>query len=122
MSKDPLRMLVADDHRDAADTMAMVLSLWGHSVHVAHSGAEAVKAAADFQPRVVLLDISMPKLNGYEVAQRIRQQTGGEDMVLIALTGREEQVDKRLAEAARFDHHLTKPVDHRKLQKLLAEL
>jgi CheY-like chemotaxis protein len=81
------RILVVDDNRDAADSLGMLLRMLGNEVHTAHDGLEAVGAAAVFRPDVVLLDIGLPKLNGYEAARRIREQRGGGDMVLVALTG-----------------------------------
>src|SRR4030095_518745 len=80
------RILLVDDNRDAADSLGMLLRMMGNEVHTAHDGLEAVGAAA-FRPDVVLLDIGLPKLNGYEAACRIRDQEGGADMVLVALTG-----------------------------------
>ena len=114
------RILVVDDNRDAADSLAMLLRMMGNEVHTAHDGLEAVGAAAAFQPDVVLLDIGLPKLNGYEAARRIREQAGGSDMVLIALTGWGQEEDRRRSKEAGFDHHLTKPVEFAALQKLLA--
>lgn len=115
------RILVVDDLRDSADSLAMLLRLAGHVVHTAHDGLEAVEAAAEFRPEVVLLDIGLPKLNGYEAAQRIREQPWGRRMVLVALTGWGQEEDKRRATAAGFDHHLTKPVDSALLAQVLAE-
>jgi len=105
------RILVADDNRDAADSLAMLLELQGHETRVAYDGREALSAFAAFQPEIVLLDIGMPELNGYEVAERIRREPGGDAVVLAALTGWGQQQDKRQAKAAGFDHHFAKPVD-----------
>lgn len=116
------RILVVDDNRDAADSLGMLLRMMGNQVHTAHDGLEAVGAAATFQPDLVLLDIGLPKLNGYEVARRIRKQEGGADMILIALTGWGQEEDRRLSKEAGFDHHMTKPVEFAVLQKLLATL
>jgi PAS domain S-box-containing protein len=114
------RILIVDDNEDAAASMDMVLRIMGNEVQVAHDGLEAVDRAATFSPNVVLLDIGMPKLNGYDAARRIRQLTNGKDMVLVALTGWGQDEDKRRATEAGFDHHLTKPVDPAALEQLLA--
>jgi PAS domain S-box-containing protein len=116
------RILVADDLRDSVDSLAMMLRLAGHAIQVAHDGLEAVQAAATFRPDVVLLDIGMPKMNGYEAARHIRQQPWGKGMLLVALTGWGQEEDKRRAFEAGFDHHLTKPVEPAALEKLLAVL
>jgi CheY-like chemotaxis protein/two-component sensor histidine kinase len=115
------RILVVDDNRDSADSLAMLLRIMGNDVHTAHDGLEAVGAAAVFQPDVVLLDIGLPKLNGYEAGRRIREQQG-KGVVLIALTGWGQEEDRRRSKEAGFDHHLTKPVELDALQKLLAGL
>jgi PAS domain S-box-containing protein len=114
------RILVVDDNRDAADSLAMMLRLLGHDIQTAHDGLEAVQAAASFRPEIVLLDIGLPKLNGYEAARHIRAQPWGGHMALIALTGWGQEEDKRRSLEAGFDHHLTKPVVPAALEKLLA--
>jgi CheY-like chemotaxis protein len=111
------RILVVDDNRDAADSLGMLLRMMGNEVHTAHDGLEAVGAAAAFHPDVILLDIGLPKMNGYEVARRIREQQGGESVLLVALTGWGQEEDRRRSQ---FDHHMTKPVEFTALQKLLA--
>jgi CheY-like chemotaxis protein len=115
------RILVVDDNRDSADSLAMLLEMRGHEVRSAHDGLEAVGAAEVFLPSVVLLDIGLPKLNGFEVARRIREQRG-DDVTLIALTGWGQEDDRRRSKEAGFDHHLTKPIDVEALRKLLAEI
>jgi signal transduction histidine kinase len=117
----PRRILVVDDNRDSADSLAMLLKLKGHEVHTAHDGLEAVEAAVTFQPDVILLDIGMPRLNGYEAARRIREQPRQKRLTLVALTGWGQEEDRRLSEEAGFDSHLVKPVDLAALTKLLAE-
>jgi CheY-like chemotaxis protein len=92
----------------------------GHETRTAYDGLEAVQAAATFKPEVVLLDIGLPKMNGYEVARHIRRESWGKDIVLIALTGWGQEEDKRRALDAGFDHHLTKPVEGAALERLLA--
>ena len=105
------RVLIADDNRDGAESLSMVLELAGHEVHLASSGTQALDVANKIKPDVAVLDIGMPDLNGYEVAQRIRLEPWGEHMTLIALTGWGQETDRRRAQAAGFDHHCTKPVD-----------
>jgi PAS domain S-box-containing protein len=114
------RILVVDDNRDAADSMAKMLRMMGHEANTAYDGLEAVQAAAAFRPDVVLLDIGMPRMNGYEAARYIKEQPWGPSMAVIALTGWGQEEDKRRALEAGFDHHLTKPVDAAALEKLLA--
>jgi len=114
------RILVVDDNWDSAESLVLLLTLMGNEVHTAHDGLEAVAAAAEFRPEVILLDIGLPKLNGYEAARVIREQPGGSQMVLIALTGWGQEEDRRLSKLAGFDHHLTKPVDFDTLQELLS--
>jgi CheY-like chemotaxis protein/two-component sensor histidine kinase len=116
------RILVVDDNRDAADSLAMMLRVSGHAVQTAYDGLAGVQAAAAFRPDVVLLDIGMPKMNGYEAARQIRQQVCGKNTFLVAITGWGQEEDKRRAIEAGFDHHLTKPVDPATLEKLLTGL
>jgi CheY-like chemotaxis protein len=113
------RILVVDDNKVSAKSLGMLLRMVGHEVNIANDGLEAVEAAAMFHPEVVVLDIGMPKLNGYEAARRIRAQQGGESIVLIALTGWGQEEDHRRSQAAGFNHHLTKPVELDALQTLL---
>src|SRR5262249_37634312 len=113
------RVLVADDNEDTASGLALVLRLAGHEVHLAHDGQEAVDAAGWFRPDVVLLDIGMPRLNGYEAAGLIRRQPRGRQVVLVAVTGWGQEEDRQRAREAGFDHHLTKPVDPAVLVRLL---
>jgi PAS domain S-box-containing protein len=116
------RILVVDDNPDTTATLAMLLERIGHNVHVAHDGLEAVHAAAAFRPDVVLLDIGLPKMNGFEVAQRIRQDFDGRQVALVAVTGWGQQEDRRRAMEAGFDHHLTKPVEIGRVLQLLASI
>lgn len=117
-----LRLLVVDDNRDAADSLAEVLKLMGNNVRTAYDGQEAVQAAGEFRPRVVLCDIGLPKLNGYQVCRHIREQPWGKTMLLIAVTGWGQDNDKRQSKEAGFDRHMVKPVDPQSLMKLLAGL
>lgn len=114
-----LRILVADDNKDAADTLAMLLQIMGHRVRQVRDGEAAVRAVADFNPQVVLLDIGMPKLNGYEACRRIRTQPGAEAMTLVAVTGWGQADDRRKSQEAGFDQHLVKPVDPAVLVNLI---
>ena len=116
------RILVVDDNRDSADSLATLLKLAGSKTHTAYDGLEAVEAAAMFRPDVVLLDIGLPKLNGYEAARKIREQPWGDAVVLIALTGWGQEADRRRSSEAGFNRHLVKPVEYSQLTKLLAEL
>ena len=113
------RILVVDDNPDSAASLAMLLTMSGNELCVAHDGLEAVSAAEQFGPDVVLLDIGLPKLNGFDAARRIREQPWGQSMTLIALTGWGQEEDRRKSKAAGFDHHLIKPVDYNTLAKLL---
>ena len=115
-------MLVVDDNVDAAESLAEVLALAGHDVRVAHDGAAGVAAAAEFRPGVILLDLGMPKLNGYEAARRVRSEPWGAAVVLVAVTGWGAAEDRRKTRDAGFDHHLVKPVDPAALLKLLSSL
>lgn len=114
-----LRILVVDDNRDAAESLAMMLALSGHQTEVAHGGEEALRTAASFVPDVVLLDIGMPGMNGYEVAGCLRTMPACAHAMLVALTGWGQEEDKRRAVEAGFDHHLTKPVDPEHLMQVL---
>jgi len=113
------RVLVADDNRDAGETLAMLLRLDGHEVHVATDGLEAVKMFVQVQPDIAILDIGMPGLSGHEVAQRIREQRSERPVTLIAVTGWGQKADKDRATASGFDHHFTKPVEPAVLSALL---
>lgn len=114
------RILVADDNKDAATTLAMMLRFMGNEVRTANDGLQAIEVGTVFHPDVILLDIGMPKLNGYETCRRIRKQPWGESILLIALTGWGQDDDKRRSREAGFDHHLVKPVDPAELKSLLA--
>lgn len=107
----PLRVLIADDNCDAAESLALLLALEHHDVHVATDGASALALAARVHPQVAVLDIGMPGLDGYEVARRLRLEPGGSEMLIVALTGWGQQEDRRKALAAGFDRHYTKPID-----------
>jgi CheY-like chemotaxis protein len=116
------RILVADDNRDSANSLALLLRIMGNDTRTAHDGLEALEVAATFRPDVILLDIGMPRLNGYETARRIREQPWGGNVVLVAQTGWGQEDDKRLSREAGFDFHLVKPVEPAALENLLADL
>jgi CheY-like chemotaxis protein len=113
------RILIADDNRDSAETLAALLRMEGHEVTSVHDGPVALSAFSEIKPDVALLDIGMPGLTGYEVARKMRQSSTGASLTLIAITGWGQDVDKERAYAAGFDHHLTKPVDPQRLAELL---
>jgi PAS domain S-box-containing protein len=115
-------VLIADDNPDGAETLALLLEMSGHEVHVAHDGSMAMEVAARVKPDLALLDIGMPGLNGYEVAMCIRREAWGERMTLIAVTGWGQEEDKLKARAAGFDHHLTKPTDPAQIESILASM
>ncbi len=116
------RVLVVDDHRDAADSLALLLRLLGAEAHVARDGPQALEAVGTVRPAVVLLDIGMPGMDGYEVARRVRLRPEWREVVLVALTGWGQEEDRRRSREAGFDHHLVKPVDPPALEALLAGL
>ncbi|HWJ01800.1 MAG TPA: PAS domain-containing protein [Burkholderiales bacterium] len=116
-----VKVLVADDNRDAADSLQRILSLYGYQVEVAYDGTAAIRLDGDFHPMVAVLDIGMPGANGFEVARSIRESRG-EGVTLIALTGWGQEGDRRRAMEAGFDYHLTKPVDPGALNDLLVEV
>jgi PAS domain S-box-containing protein len=117
-----LRILVVDDNRDSAESLGMLLKLLGHEVRMAHNGPAALESARTFQPAIMLLDIEMPGMNGYEVARRAREEPSGKDMLLVAMTGYAGEQDRRHCDEAGFDRHMVKPVDLSQLQHMLASL
>lgn len=117
-----IRILVVDDNRDSASTLEMLLRLQKNETRLAYDGEEAIAIAEEFRPDVLLLDIGLPKLNGYEVARRIRTMPWGRQMILVALTGWGQEEDRRKSKDAGFDGHIVKPVDHIELKALLTEL
>ncbi len=120
--KSSLRILIVDDNRDSADSLGMLLRIMGNDIRTAHDGARGVEMAGEFRPDVVLLDIGLPKLDGYQACRRIRAQEWGRRTVLIAVTGWGQDEDRRRSHEAGFDHHMVKPVDPQDLMKLLAGL
>jgi CheY-like chemotaxis protein len=112
------RILVVDDNADAADSLAMLLQVRGDEVRIAYDGQEALEAEAGFVPEVVLLDIGMPKLSGYDVARRIRDRRGTA-VLIVAITGWGQEEDRQRARDAGFNYHFTKPVDFEMLLDLI---
>ena len=116
------RILVVDDNHDSALSLAMVLTMMGHETRTAHDGQTALDTAEEFHPDVVLLDIGLPKMNGYEVAQRIRESAWGTDMFLIAVTGWGQAEDRARSAEVGLNLHMVKPVEPSALQAVLASL
>ncbi len=115
-----LRVLVVDDNIDAADTLTEMLRVSGHDVDTAYDGAAAIAAVDSHRPDVVLMDIGLPKLNGYDVARKIRASDPQRRIVLVAVTGWGQDEDRRRSQQAGFDHHLVKPVDPASLDRIFA--
>jgi CheY-like chemotaxis protein len=118
--RDIQRILIVDDNVDAAEMLSMFLEMSGHRTRVAYTGPEAIDVVAEFRPAIVFLDIGLPGMNGYEVAQHLRKDIPGAK--LVAVTGWGTDDDKRKARAAGFDFHLTKPVETSAIEKILVEL
>jgi CheY-like chemotaxis protein len=117
-----VRVLIVDDNRDGAQSLALMLDLEGHEVRTAADGFEALEIGEEFQPNVVLLDIGMPGIDGYETARRLRTRPWAQSALLCAQTGWGQEDDKRRARSAGFDRHLVKPVDPEELNRILAEV
>jgi CheY-like chemotaxis protein len=118
----PLRIVIADDNDDAAETLSMLLALDGHEVHKANDGGRALALARELRPDLLLLDVGMPVMNGLEVATAVRAERWSDATRIVALTGWGKDEDRQRALAAGFDRHMTKPVDPEALRHLLAEL
>jgi CheY-like chemotaxis protein len=117
--RSPRRLLLVDDNVDAVQSLAVLLETDGHEVRIAHDGASALALIESFRPHLVVLDIGLPGMNGYEIAQRIRARPEFGAPTLVALTGYGQQEDRKRARAAGFDHHFIKPADVNALQRLL---
>ena len=117
-----LRILVADDERDQAATLAMLLVDEGHEVREVYRGSEVLRVVRDFDPDVALIDIGMPGMTGYDAARELRQVLGGTRPLLVAVTGWKQSSDRILAKLAGFDHHLAKPFDPKALLELIEPL
>jgi CheY-like chemotaxis protein len=116
------RILIVDDNKDSADSLAMLLEITGNRTFLAHDGNEAIEAVEKYRPEVILLDIGLPKMSGHEVCRRVRQQPWGKDIVVVALTGWGQEEDRRKTKEAGFDGHLVKPVNYEELLELLHHL
>ena len=117
-----LRVLVVEDSVDAAETLTMLLQMSGHDVRTAHDGLVALEAALEYQPQIVLLDIGLPGMNGFDVAKRLRQEPSLASVVLVAMTGYGESAARQRSREAGFDHHLVKPANFEKVQEILASV
>jgi CheY-like chemotaxis protein len=115
----PRRVLIVDDNTDAADSLAMLVDMWGNETLLARNGREAIEVAERHRPDVVLLDIGLPGLNGYEVCCQIRSREWGKSIAVFALTGWGQEEDRRRSKDAGFDGHLIKPVDAETLRNVL---
>jgi CheY-like chemotaxis protein len=115
------RVLLADDNRDGADSLAMLLKISGHDVRVAYDGPSAVSLAQAFRPDVAIVDIDMPGMDGYAVARILRGESWASGLILLAVTGWGQEADRNRAVEAGFDSHLTKPVDPERLSSLLSQ-
>jgi PAS domain S-box-containing protein len=118
----PRRILIVDDNTDSAETMALLMKLSGHEVVVAHDGETALNAAQQFHPEILLLDVGLPGMHGYEVAERLRGLPENKDLVIVALTGYGQEQDRQRAMEAGFDHHFVKPIDFQRLESLINAL
>ncbi|MGH8199357.1 MAG: response regulator [Steroidobacteraceae bacterium] len=116
------RLLVVDDNRDAAESMSMLLEMWGHEVTFAYDGPSAIETAQQWRPEAVFLDIGLPGMDGYQVAERLRELPQAKDAVLIAITGYGQQDDRLRSQRAGIDHHLVKPVAPDALRNLIDSL
>jgi CheY-like chemotaxis protein len=112
-------IMIVDDHIDAAESLSEFLKALGHVTHIAHDGKSALQKASCLQPEIVILDIGMPGMNGYQVAQLLRSEVGLTSAVLIAVSGFVQESDRIAAQAASFDHHFAKPID---IPRLIAVL
>ena len=119
---DTVTLLVVDDNRDSADSLALLLNLQGHETEAVYDGLSAVHTAERFAPDVVLLDRGLPILDGIEACRRIREKPWGRNMVIVALTGWGQNEDREKSRQAGFDHHLVKPVQVGRILELMKEM
>jgi two-component system CheB/CheR fusion protein len=116
------RILIVDDNCDSAESLSMLLEITGNKTYLAHDGLQALEAIEAHRPEVVLLDIGLPRLDGHEVCRRVREQTWGKDILMIAVTGWGQAEDRLKSREAGFNGHLVKPIDYDKLLELLSKL
>ena len=116
-----MRVLIVDDNEDYTETAALLFGAWDHEIKVAHTGPEALQVASDFEPEVILLDIGLAEIDGYEVARQLRRDPRFKDTLMIAVSGYGRNSDRQLSREAGFDEHLVKPVDLEKLNRVLSE-
>ena len=116
---DPRRILIVDDNVDAAEMLAVMLHGWGHDTRVVYDGQSALTAAEEFQPEIVLLDLGLPTLDGYETGRRLRETECGRAALIVAVTGWGQEQDVARSRAAGFDRHLVKPVSPQVLRTLV---
>jgi CheY-like chemotaxis protein len=116
------RILIADDNQDAAQSLAMLLEIMGHTTHVVGDGLATIEAAADFRPDLILLDLGMPRLDGLETCRRIRSQPSNSNVVVVALTGWTQSEIRRQSKEAGFDFYLVKPLDSEALEHLIRQV
>jgi CheY-like chemotaxis protein len=122
LEKSPLRILVVDDQTDCADIFGLLLRVWGYDVRVAYSGKAALDLVQEQSPHVIFLDIGMPKMDGYELAVRLRQQANMSEVTLIAVTGYADEPHRARSREAGFDHYLVKPIDAGNLEGILKHI
>jgi CheY-like chemotaxis protein len=116
------RVLIVDDNADSAESMAVLLRFHGHEVRLAYNGQAALEEAHAFRPEVMFLDLDLPKVDGYEVARRLRREPAMRDMTMVAMTGYGQEEDRQRTQEAGFQSHMVKPVDFDKIEELLASL
>jgi CheY-like chemotaxis protein len=115
----PLRVLVVDDNRESAQAFAMLVRIWGHEARTAPNGLDAIDVAHGFVPDVILMDLGMPRMDGWEAARCLREQAGLHDTLFVAVTGLCTDADRQRSREAGFDHHLVKPIDLAELERIL---
>ena len=116
-----MRVLIIDDHEDAAESLSMLCRVQGHEVRTAYRGAAGLELARDFRPNAILCDLHMPEMSGFEVARRVRESTSNDPPLLVAVSGYGSDAHRAASSAAGFDHHFVKPVDPGKLLGLLRQ-
>jgi CheY-like chemotaxis protein len=120
--RDVCRVLVVDDNHDNAESLAMLVQVMGHEAATAHDGMAAIEAVDRFRPDLILLDIGLPKLDGFEVAEQLRARPDGDALFLVAITGWARDEEKQRAKSVGFDEHMTKPVDPNRLETLIRSI